>query len=414
MDLLHQPSAQDIGEYKTRSTTMALCFAAAPVSPCGTTFIGGTRVARAPCRHAGKSAVVAVVGADERRAARRSLDKLTVPPFLDTVRNTVGMPALKRRDATTLQINIGLTCNLACRHCHVESSPARKETMMRSVAERLVELVRGAPSLRVVDITGGAPEMHAEFRFLVEAFSELGLQVLDRCNLVVLDEPGQEDLVEFLAKHRVKVVASLPCYTPDNVEKQRGDGVFDASIRALQSLNDAGYGRAGTGLELDLVYNPGGPSLPPAQEQLETDYRRELKRAFNIEFSKLICIANMPIKRFADDLMARNQLQDYLDLLVSSFNPSTVDSVMCLDMVHVAWDGRLYDCDFNFALAMTLGVDTAKQQQRQKLPVNLPDGLTVFDIDGLSDLYDRPIHTGVHCYGCTAGSGSSCGGSLAG
>lgn len=282
--------------------------------------------------------------------------------------------------------------------------------MSSVVAARLLELAAASPSLRAVDITGGAPELHAQFRPLVLGCRALGLQVIDRCNLTVIEQPGQEDLVQFLASNRVKVVASLPCYSVDNVEKQRGNGVFDASIRALQRLNQAGYAKDGSGLELDLVYNPGGPFLPPPQQKLQEDYRRELRRAFGIEFSKLICITNMPIKRFADDLARAGRMQEYMDLLVRNFNRDTVDNVMCRDMVHVAWDGRVYDCDFNYALEMTLPVNS---ERRMEVPLPMPDGLTVFDIAGLEDMEARTICTGLHCYGCTAGHGSSCGGALA-
>lgn len=267
-------------------------------------------------------------------------------------------------------------------------------------ASRLVHIASLTPSLTTVDITGGAPEMHSQFRYLVTAFSGLGLQVLDRCNLTVLQQPDQQDLIPFLAQHNVKVIASLPCYTIDNVNKQRGNGVFDDSILALQRLNDAGYGQPGSPLELDLVFNPLGPNLPPPQEVLEADYKRELRKAFGIEFSKLICITNMPIKRFADDLVRQNRLLEYMDLLVSTFNPDIVPSVMCRSMVHVAWDGRIYDCDFNYALEMTLPNGTGRD-------------LTVFDIESLNEMMKRPIRTSSHCYGCTAGSGSSCAGSLA-
>lgn len=343
------------------------------------------------------------------KAARRSLARLDLPLFSELIATRANTPVLKRRSPSTLQINIGLTCNLACRHCHVESSPSRLETMSPIVAQRLLELAASTPGLRTADITGGAPELHGQFRTLVEGFRSRGLQVLDRCNLTVLEEPGQEDLVDFLAKNQVKVIASMPCYSVANVEKQRGNGVFDSSIRGLQKLNAAGYGVEGSGLELDLVYNPGGPSLPPSQESLENDYRRELGRAFSIQFSSLICITNMPIKRFADDLLISNRLQEYMDLLISSFNADTVETVMCRDMVHVAWDGRIYDCDFNYALEMTLPVDQAK---RDAIPLPMPIGLTVFDIASLDSLANERIQTGPHCFGCTAGRGSSCGGSL--
>lgn len=354
-------------------------------------------------RQRAPAASAAAPGRDAQREALRAADR-------DLVSHTTGIPAfssllpppsapLTRRSATTLQINIGLTCSLACRHCHVESSPARPETMPRDVADRLLELTRGDPSIKTVDITGGAPEMHEQFRYLVKEFRAMGLRVLDRCNLDVLTLPGQEDLAEFLASNGVQVVASLPCYTPDNVEKQRGDGVFDASIRALQALNALGYGVPGSGLDLDLVYNPLGPALPPPQESLEEDYRRELKRAFGIVFTQLICITNMPIKRFADDLRRTGTLQGYMDLLVSSFNPDTVDAVMCRDQVHVAYDGSIYDCDFNYALDM--GVAAAGKRDA-----------TIYDINSWQDLVSERILTGPHCFGCTAGSGSSCGGAL--
>jgi radical SAM/Cys-rich protein len=344
-----------------------------------------------------------VADRDAKREARRAADR-------DLVAHTTGIPSfssllpppsspLARRSATTLQINIGLTCSLACRHCHVESSPARAETMSRAVAERLVALTRADPAIQTVDITGGAPEMHEQFRYLVREFRGMGLRVLDRCNLDVLTLPGQEDLGEFLASNGVQIVASLPCYTPENVEKQRGDGVFDASICALQVLNALGYGVPGSGLDLDLVYNPLGPSLPPPQANLEEDYRCELKRAFGIVFTRLICITNMPIKRFADDLLRTGMLQGYMDLLVSSFNPDTVDAVMCRDQVHVAYDGSIHDCDFNYAL--DIGVTAGGKC-----------GATVFDIASWQDLVSERILTGPHCFGCTAGNGSSCSGAL--
>jgi len=357
-----------------------------------------------------------------RRATRaaalrtaRSLDAAApagVPSFAAAVVDA-GLPTLTRAGASTLQVNIGLTCNLACRHCHVESSPSRSETMLSTVAARVVALATapGSP-VRTVDITGGAPELHAAFRPLVSALSAAGVRVMDRCNLTVMEVEGQADLADFLADHRVDVVASLPCYTPDNVEAQRGDGVFDASIRALQRLNARGYGRPG-GCRLDLVYNPGGAVLPPPQEALEGDYRRELRRAFGIEFSSLVAITNMPIKRFADDLRRDGRLGDYLSLLAGAFNADTVDRVMCRDMVHVAWDGRMYDCDFNYALEMGLGVPRGgASADAAAAPAAGATGLTVFDVDCVSELVGKRIRTGLHCFGCTAGSGSSCGGEL--
>lgn len=344
---------------------------------------------------------------EARAAARRDLSKLSVPPFESKLEAHV----LPHRSCKTLQINIGLTCNLACKHCHVESSPSRTETMSKAVADRIIQLTREEPRIQAVDITGGAPEMHEQFRYLVRSFRSQGLHVMDRCNLAVLGMLGQEDLANFLADNQVKVVASLPCYTPDNVEKQRGSGVFDSSIQALLSLNELGYGVPGSQLELDLVYNPIGAALPPPQRKLEEDYRRELRRVFGIQFTNLICITNMPIKRFADDLRRSNKLQEYLNLLVSNFNGDTIDSVMCRDMLHVAHDGTLYDCDFNYAL--DLGISHPSSIRRgdgtSRRTRSKP---SVFDISSWAEIIGRPIRTGPHCYGCTAGSGSSCGGSL--
>jgi radical SAM/Cys-rich protein len=341
---------------------------------------------------------------ESRRASERNLcgASLGIPPFESMLEN--GGPLIRRASPSTLQINIGLTCNLACRHCHVESSPSRLESMSRSVADRLIYLTSsdGDRTISTVDITGGAPELHEQFRYLVKAFRVMGLNVIDRCNLTVLGLPGQEDLVDFLADNCVKVVASLPCYTPTNVEQQRGEGVFDESIRALRALNFRGYGNPSTGLELDLVFNPLGGVLPPPQAELEQDYRREMDRAFGIRFNRLSCITNMPIKRFADDLRRAGNLVSYMQLLVASFNPNTVDSVMCRDMVHVSSDGRVFDCDFNYALDLGLPV-----------PSLLPDAcVNVFDIESWSEVASKKIRTGLHCFGCTAGSGSSCGGAL--
>lgn len=277
--------------------------------------------------------------------------------------------------------------------------------MNAQVATRLIELVKNTPSIEVVDITGGAPEMHAQFRVLVRAFREMGKSVIDRCNLTVLLREEQSDLVQFLVEHRVRIVASLPCYTPENVKKQRGNGVFDDSIEALSRLNAAGYGRDPS-LVLDLVYNPVGTSLPPPQENLELDYKRELKNAFDIDFTNLICITNMPIKRFADDLIVRGRLEEYVNLLSDNFNPKNLQNVMCLDMVHVAHDGTFYDCDFNYALDMKL------PNPNQNVSIRRASGLNVFDIDSLAELVGRSIRTGPHCFGCTAGHGSSCGGNL--
>jgi radical SAM/Cys-rich protein len=302
---------------------------------------------------------------------------------------------------TTLQVNVGKLCNQACHHCHVEAGPKRTEIMRRETAERVVHVLEASSGIELVDITGGAPELNPSFRFLVEQARLRGRRVIDRCNLTVLLEPGQEDLPPFLARQGVHIVASLPCYGPENVEKQRGKGVFDGSIEALLLLNGLGYGKPGSGLELDLVYNPVGASLPPAQPQLEARYKEELARRFGIVFGRLLTITNMPIRRFAHMLEREGKRDAYMALLVNHFNPSTVPGLMCRSLVSVGWDGALYDCDFNQMLEMPLGAgeDGAR--------------LTIWDLDQLGALAGRRIATASHCFGCTAGSGSSCSGALA-
>lgn len=307
-----------------------------------------------------------------------------------------GLPPLRRAGLTTVQINVTKRCNLACHHCHVESSPKRTEELSRSAAERIVQLLDASPEVGCMDLTGGAPELAEAFRFLVQQARARGLRVIDRCNLTVLFEDGQEDTAEFLAEQQVEVVASLPCYTKENVEAQRGKQVFDPSIRGLQRLNALGYGRAGSGLQLDLVYNPLGATLPPDVAELEQDYRRELGELFGIEFNQLIAIANMPIKRWADWLRRRGEYDGYLELLEDSFNPVTVPSVMCRELVSIGYDGGLYDCDFN-----------------QQLELSAPIAArTIWDLKSFDELSDAAIATERHCFGCTAGTGSSCGGAL--
>jgi len=298
---------------------------------------------------------------------------------------------------TWLQVNVGKLCNQACHHCHVGAGPKRTEVMTAAMADRLIRLMQASPQLETLDLTGGAPELNPSFRALVRAATELNLRVIDRCNLSVLFEPGQEDLAGFLAEHQVEVVASLPCYLEDNVDQQRGKGVFDLSIAALRQLNEAGYGRAGSGLILDLVYNPVGAHLPPEQAGLQETYRRELRERFGIEFSRLITITNMPIQRFRDGLERDGMLQDYEGLLRSNFNADTVEGLMCRSLISVGWDGQLYDCDFN---------------QMLDLPVQLPEPIHINDLSDLERLDGRLIKTASHCYGCTAGSGSSCAGSI--
>lgn len=307
-----------------------------------------------------------------------------------------GLGTLTRIETTTLQINIGKLCNQACHHCHVEAGPKRTEIMPSHVANRCIKLLANSPRITTLDITGGAPELNPNFRDLVVHARSFGLEVIDRCNLTVLFEPGQQDLARFLAENKAQVTASLPCYTAENVEKQRGKGVFEKSIRALRLLNEFGYGKPGSGLTLNLVYNPLGAYLPPPESQLEADYKRELWDKFGIEFNRLFTITNMPIKRFAEYLVRNGKHEQYMSLLVNHFNPMTVGNLMCRSLVSVAWDGKLYDCDFN-----------------QMLEIGMPQLRSIWDLHSFTGLAGRRIATGTHCFGCTAGTGSSCGGSLA-
>lgn len=329
---------------------------------------------------------------EEKLQRQRSLDGLGMPSFARTCQER-GVAPLLRSPATIFQINIGLYCNQACTHCHVESSPRRSEAMDRATVERCLAVMAASPSLRVLDITGGAPEFHPDFRYLVSAASKLGLEVIDRCNLTVLLEPGHEDLPQFLAQHKVRVVASLPCYSASNVDKQRGNGVFERSIEGLKLLNAVGYGVEGSGLALDLVYNPGGASLAPNQAKLEAAYKSELAGAYGVHFSRLLALNNMPIKRFADFLVRRGQMDAYMKLLVDSFNPGAGAGLMCRDTVSVRWDGKLFDCDFNQQLA-------------------LGGSRSIVDVATVDELTGKPILVDNHCFGCTAGSGSSCQGAV--
>jgi len=321
-----------------------------------------------------------------------------VPPETDFAARLAahGVGPLVRDRVATLQVNIGLRCNLACRHCHVESGPKRTERLGAADCARLLTLLERSPEVGVLDVTGGAPELHPSFRDLVAGARALGRHVIDRCNLTVFFEPGQADTPEFLAEHGVEIVASLPCYTAGNVEDQRGRGVFDASIAALQRLNALGYGRGDPARPLSLVYNPAGANLPPEQSALEADYRRELETRFGVRFDRLLTLTNMPIKRFARDLVRSGRHDDYMTLLVEHFNPGTVQGLMCRSLVSVDHAGRIYDCDFNQALELA------------------PPGpaRTIWSIERLSDLAGERIATGPHCFGCTAGAGSSCGGAL--
>lgn len=303
---------------------------------------------------------------------------------------------LDRQSLEILQVNVGKLCNQACQHCHVEAGPKRTEIMTLATMERLLALLEATPSMHTVDITGGAPELNPHFRTFVTRIRAMGRKVMDRCNLTVLFEPGQEDTAQFLADNQVQVVASLPCYSKKNVESQRGRGVFDKSILGLQKLNALGYGHAGSGLELSLVYNPLGAFLPPPQAKLEQDYRHELKTLFDIDFNQLFTITNMPIKRFSDYLKRNDQWDSYMALLVNNFNPAAVAGVMCRNLISIGWDGAVYDCDFNQMLEIPAAFNPT----------------TIFDIPSFESLTQQPIALADHCYGCTAGAGSSCGGAL--
>jgi radical SAM/Cys-rich protein len=310
-----------------------------------------------------------------------------------------GLPPLQRQAGPrTLQVNVGKLCNQACHHCHVDASPKRTEIMTRATAERVLELLLNSSEISEVDLTGGAPELNPNFSFLVEQSRVHGRAVIVRCNLTVLSEPGMEWVPEFYRVNRVHLICSLPCYSRKNVEQQRGRGVFSKSIDALRLLNRLGFGRE---VLLDLVYNPVGPSLPPPQQQLEAQYRDELRSNFGIEFHRLLTITNMPINRFAQQLRQWGKLSEYMGLLVNHFNPATVEGLMCRGLVSVSWDGRLFDCDFNQMLEMTIVADDTRTP------------LTIWDVDDLSALRGMSIATGPHCFGCTAGTGSSCGGALA-
>jgi radical SAM/Cys-rich protein len=313
---------------------------------------------------------------------------------LPLLQNTA-FPTIRRARLETLQVNLGYRCNQTCVHCHVNAGPNRTE-MMDHETLALIPQVLVARGLGTLDLTGGAPELHPEFRTLVRAARSQGVRVIDRCNLTVTFEPGQEGLAEFLAAHQVEVVASLPCYSAANVDKQRGDGVFDKSIAALRTLNALGYGHEGSGLVLNLVYNPLGPALPPPQRALEADYKRELFEHFGIVFNRLLALANMPIQRFGSMLISKGQFNDYMRLLKENHAAGNLDGVMCRSLVSVDWQGFLYDCDFNQQLGLAL-----PGAGRPHLRDLLED-----------DLFNRSIRVADHCYGCTAGQGSSCGGAL--
>ncbi|HEV2037883.1 MAG TPA: arsenosugar biosynthesis radical SAM (seleno)protein ArsS [Candidatus Eremiobacteraceae bacterium] len=306
-------------------------------------------------------------------------------------------PPIRRKKLETLQVNLGYRCNQSCTHCHVAAGPKRTEEMSSQIVEAVLAFL-ARQRTATLDLTGGAPELHPLFRELVSRARALGVRVIDRCNLTILEEPWQEGLAEFLATERVDIVASLPCYLEDNVDRQRGKGVFDASIRGLRRLNALGYGRANAGLTLNLVYNPQGPSLPPPQAALEADYKRELHARYGIVFDRLYTLTNMPIQRFGSMLISKGRFDEYMALLRNAYQESNLDGVMCRNLLSVDWQGFAYDFDFNQMLGLPLG-----QSHRPRTH------LTALDTDALEGL---PIRVAEHCYGCTAGQGSSCGGAL--
>jgi radical SAM/Cys-rich protein len=326
---------------------------------------------------------------------RQLLDDLSLRSFAESVAGA-GQHPLRAYGVEVLQMNVGKRCNQTCAHCHVDAGPERKEVMTRPVLEACLDLLARS-AIPTLDITGGAPEMHPDFREIVERASALGRHVMDRCNLTITCLPNYAYLPEFLAAHRVEVVASLPAYAAKQTDTQRGDGVFEDSLQALRHFNNLGYGKEGTGLTLNLVTNPVGAFLPGNQRSLERDWKSQLKRRYGVEFNNLYTITNMPISRFLDFLLRSGNLAAYMEKLVTAFNPATVEGLMCRSTLSVGWDGRLYDCDFNQMLDLGLGPQSPQ---------------TIFDAT-IESLATRVIQVGQHCYGCTAGLGSSCGGATA-
>ncbi len=306
-------------------------------------------------------------------------------------------PPLRRGQLDTLQVNVGYRCNQSCLHCHVNAGPTRREEMQADIAELIVRYL-DASQVSTLDITGGAPELNGQFRYLVREGRARGLRIIDRCNLTILEEPGQEDLAEFLAAHGADVVASLPCYLEENVNAQRGKGVFDASIRGLRRLNALGYGMPDSPLVLDLVYNPQGATLPPSQQVLESDYKKILMERHGVSFNQLYVLANIPVGRFGSTLISKGELDGYLALLRDAHHDDNLDSVMCRSLLSIDWKGYVYDCDFNQMLGLPMRVNGSSRVHLSEL-MNVP-------VEG------RAIAVRAHCYACTAGQGSSCGGAL--
>ena len=342
-------------------------------------------------------------------AQRAHLAALPLARTFGEAAAAAGHASLRPVAAATLQINVGKRCNQACHHCHVDAGPDRREVMPDEVVEACLELL-AATDIPTVDITGGAPELHPRFREMVRRTAALGRQVMDRCNLTILTLPAYSDLPEFLAEHGVEIVASLPSYAGTMTDRQRGEGVFEKSVEALRRLNALGYGMPDSGLELHLVTNPVGAFLPAGQAALERDWKRELQRRHGIRFNRLFTITNMPISRYLAWLEQSGNLEGYMDRLVQAFNPAAVDGLMCRYTLSVGWDGRLYDCDFNQML------DLAVEPSAPQTVMDLAHGLTpsggrsASPAQALAVLQARRIVTGPHCFGCTAGAGSSCGG----
>lgn len=320
-------------------------------------------------------------------------------PFADKLETLNRLP-LKPSQIEIFQVNMGKMCNQVCKHCHVDAGPDRKEIMTRETMQQCLEVLANNESLHTVDLTGGAPEMNPHFRWFVTEIKNIrkDIHIIVRCNLTIIRANKRfYDLPEFYKEHDIEVVSSLPFYTADRTDRQRGDGVFEDSIKALQMLNEVGYGKEGTGLELNLVYNPAGAFLPPPQDTLEKEYKEALKKDFNIEFNKLFAITNLPISRFLDYLVVAGNYEKYMDKLIEAYNPGTVDGLMCRNTLSIGWDGYIYDCDFN---------------QMLELKVSCKNSQHISEYDNKS-LTERDVIVNQHCYGCTAGSGSSCGGTVA-
>ncbi len=318
--------------------------------------------------------------------------------MLDTLPllNEISFPEITRKSIDILQINLGYRCNQQCLHCHVNAGPKRKEEMSHEVLLQTLDFIEKY-NIRLVDLTGGAPEMHPDYIYLIQTLRKMAVKVIDRCNLTILNEPGYENLALELAENQVEIVASMPCYLEENVNKQRGNGVFESSIKALQNLNELGYGKADSSLILNLVYNPQGASLSPDQEKLEQDYKKFLLEQFGIVFNQLFTITNVPVKRFGSMLLSKNEFKPYMALLKDAYQAENLEAVMCRYQLSIDWQGYIYDCDFNQMLGLPL------QNQGKNLHIGKVS---------LDDLNQREIIVAGHCYACTAGKGSSCGGAL--